>query len=199
MGFLLQEYGDIFSDLPTPTNLVTYDIKLKSDKPIRHKPYKIPVHLVDKVEEEFEKMLKLEWIERSDPEYASPMVIVKKRDSPDIRTCVSYNSLNAMTEIAPTPQPDIEDILAKLGKSKFYSTFDACKGFYAITMEESAKKYTSFVTPRDCYSFDVCPFALVNAPSAYVKLTRKLLHGLSNVDNFVDDLITYTAEIEEHI
>jgi hypothetical protein len=49
---LIQEYGDIFSDVPTPTNLLTYDIKLRSDEPIRHKPYKIPVHLVDKVEQE---------------------------------------------------------------------------------------------------------------------------------------------------
>ena len=196
---LVREYGDIFSDVPTPTNLVTYDIKLKSDEPVRHKPYKIPVHLVDKVEEELEKMLKLGWIERSDSEYASPMVIVKKRDSSDIRICVSYKSLNAITQIDPTPQPDIEDILAKLGKSKYYSTFDACKGFYAIKMEESAKKYTSFVTPRDCYYFNVCPFGLVNAPSVYAKLTRKLLHGLCNVDNFVDDLITYTGDISDHI
>jgi len=100
---LLQEYGDIFSDVPAPTNLVTYDIKLKSDEPISHKPYNNPVHLVDKVEKELEKMLKLCWIERSDSEYASPMVIVKKRDLPDIRICVSYKSLNEITEIDPTP------------------------------------------------------------------------------------------------
>jgi len=144
-------------------------------------------------------MLKLGWIERSDSEYASPMVIVKKRDLPDIRICVSYKNLNAITEIDPTPQPDIEDILAKLSKSKYYSTFDACKGFYAIKMEEKAKKYASFVTPRDCYNFNECPFGLVNAPSVYGKLTRNLLHGLNKIDNFVDDLITYTGEIEEHI
>jgi hypothetical protein len=51
------------------------------------------------VEEELEKMVKLGWIERSDSEYASPMVIVKKRDSSDIRICVSYESLNEITEI----------------------------------------------------------------------------------------------------
>jgi hypothetical protein len=82
---LVEEYSDIFSDVPTPTNLVTYDIKLKSDEPIRQKPYKIPVHLVNTVEKELEKMLKLGWIERSDSPYASPMVIVEKRDSPEVR------------------------------------------------------------------------------------------------------------------
>jgi len=56
---LVQEYGDIFSDVPTTTNLVTYDIKLKSDEPIRHKPYKIPVHLVDKVEKELRENVEI--------------------------------------------------------------------------------------------------------------------------------------------
>lgn len=197
---LVEEYGDIFSDVPTITNLVTYDIKLKSDEPIRHKPYKIPVHLVDKVEKELKKMLKLGWIERNEnPEYASPIVIIKKRDSEDLRLCVSYKSLNAITVIDPTPQPDIEDILAKFGNSRYFSGFDACRGFYAIKMEENAKKYTSFVTPRDCYYFNVCPFGLVNGTSVYAKLTRKLLQNLSNVDNFVDDLIAYNCDLDQHI
>jgi len=43
----------------TSTNLVTYDIKLKSDEPIRHKPYKIPVHLVDKVEKELRENVEI--------------------------------------------------------------------------------------------------------------------------------------------
>jgi len=46
-------------------------------------------------------------------------------------------------------------------------------------MEEKAKKHTSFVTPRDCHNFNVCQFGLVDAPSMYVKLTRKLFHGLN--------------------
>lgn len=144
-------------------------------------------------------MLKLGWIERSDSPYTSPMVIVKKRDSPEIRICVSYKRLNAITVIDPTPQPDIEDILAKLGSSKIYSTFDACKGFYAIKMEENAKKYTSFVTPRDCYCFNVCPFGLVNAPSVYARLTRKLLEGATNVENFVDDILAHNSDLQSHL
>jgi hypothetical protein len=40
----VEEYGDKFSDAPTPTNLVIYDIKLQFHELVRHKPYKIPVH-----------------------------------------------------------------------------------------------------------------------------------------------------------
>jgi hypothetical protein len=118
---LVREYVVIFSDVPTITNLVTYDTQVKTDEPIRHKPYKIPVHLVDKVESELQKMVKLGWIERDDnSEYTSPMVIIKKLDSDDLRICVLYKSLNSITVIDPTLQPDNEDTLAKSGKSKFF-------------------------------------------------------------------------------
>jgi hypothetical protein len=48
---------------------------VKTDEPVRHKPGKIPVHLVDRVDAEFKKNgEKLGWIERNDnPDYASPI------------------------------------------------------------------------------------------------------------------------------
>ena len=61
---LLEEYKDVFSDVPTITNLVMYNIKLKYDEPIRHKPYKVPIHLTEAVENELDKMPKMGWIER---------------------------------------------------------------------------------------------------------------------------------------
>lgn len=196
---LLTEYQDIFSDVPTVTNLVTYDIKVKSDEPIRHKPYKVPVHLTDAVEKELDQMLQMGWIERTDSPYASPLVIVKKKNSSSLRLCVSYKDLNRITVIDPTPQPDMEDILAKLGKSRFYSTFDACKGFYAIKMNEESRQYTGFVYRNAHYHFCVCPFGLVNAPSVYAKMMQKLLYNAKNVENFVDDIIAFNKDINSHL
>jgi hypothetical protein len=68
--------------------------------------------------------------------FASPLVTVTKKLSNDLRLFVSCKDLNAITVIDPTPRPDTEDVLAKLGKSTFLSTFDVCKGFYAIKTEE---------------------------------------------------------------
>ena len=196
---LLEEYQDIFSDVPTVTNLVTYNIKLKSDEPIRHKPYRVPIHLTEAVEKELDKMLQMGWIERTDSPYASPLVIVKKKESNDLRLCVSYKDLNRITVIDPTPQSDMEDILARLGKSKLYSVFDACKGFYAIKIDEESKQYTGFVYRNAHYHFCVCPFGLVNAPSVYSKMMQKLLYKAKNVENFVDDIIAFDMDINSHL
>jgi Integrase zinc binding domain/Integrase core domain len=55
---LLEEFQDIFSDVPTQTHLITHKIRLKSDEPVYSKPYKIPVHMVDRVNDELDLMLK---------------------------------------------------------------------------------------------------------------------------------------------
>ena len=61
---LLEEFQDIFSDVPTQTHLITHKIRLKSDEPVYSKPYKIPVHMVDRVNKELDLMLKQNIIER---------------------------------------------------------------------------------------------------------------------------------------
>jgi hypothetical protein len=88
---LLVEFQDIFSDVPTQTHFLTHKIKLKTDEPVYCKPYKIPVHMIDRVEKELDLMLKQAIIEKSDSDYASPMVIVKK-NTEDLRICVDFFS-----------------------------------------------------------------------------------------------------------
>jgi len=63
---LLIELQDIFSDVLTQTHLLTHKIKLKTDEPVYYKPYKIPVHMKDRVEKELDLMLKQGITERSD-------------------------------------------------------------------------------------------------------------------------------------
>ena len=197
---LLIEFQDIFSDVPTQTHLITHKIKLKHDDPIHCKPYKIPVHMMDRVEKELDLMLKQGIIERSDSDYASPMVIVKKKNTDELRICVDFSRLNAISVVDPMPQAEPEDILAKLGNAQIFSTFDACKGFYAIPMDPDSKNYASFITPRDCYRFNSMPFGLSGAPASYSRMTRMMLRGAKNLDNFVDDIIAHTKnDFDEHI
>ena len=54
---LLYEFRHIFSDLPGKTDLIEHHIELTTQDPIRSKPFPIPYHLRDKVNEEIESML----------------------------------------------------------------------------------------------------------------------------------------------
>jgi hypothetical protein len=190
---LLEEYQDIFSDVPSKTHLITHEIKLNSEEPVYCKPYKVPINMVSKVNEELQLMIDQGIIERSNAAYASPMVIIKKKNSESLRLCIDFTRLNRITVVDPMPQPDVEDILANLGSSQLFSTFDACKGFYAIPVDDSSKDFTTFVTGDNMCRFNVMPFGLVNAPRTYSIMVKMMLHGAKNMDNFVDDIITYTS------
>ena len=197
---LLEEYQDVFSDVPTKTHLITHEIKLNTDEPVYCKPYKVPINMVSKVNDELKQMLDQGIIERSNASYASPMVIIKKKNSDSLRLCIDYSRLNRISVVDPMPQPDVEDVLVKLSNSQLFSTFDACKGFYAIPMDDSSKDYTTFVTGDNMYKFNVMPFGLVNAPRTYSRMVKIMLHEAKNMDNFVDDIITFTtSDFDQHL
>ena len=92
----------------------------------------------------------------------------------------------------------MEDVLAKLGKSKIYSSFDAFSGFYTIPMQEDSI-YTGFVFQNAHYAFCVIPFGLVNAPATYARLMQSLLHNAKNLENFIDDVTAYNNDMTSHL
>ena len=75
----------------------------------------------------------------------------------------------------PEPMKSPDDIFSKLAVSVFYSTFDFCKGYWAISMEEKSKDYTTFISLRGLMRFRVMPFGMVNSGSTYNRMIRKLL------------------------
>jgi len=158
---LLEEYREIFSDIPKVMHLAEH-----KSEPVRCKGYPIPYQLEQVINKELDDMLAMGIIERSDAAYASPIVMVKKSDG-TYRMRVNFKELNKITVFDPESMMLADDIFPKLSGSKFYSTFDFCKGYWAIPMEEGSKDCTSFITPRGLMRFRTMPFGMVNAGRTY--------------------------------
>jgi putative transposase len=88
-----------------------------------------------------------------------------ENETDQLRTCIDFYKLNALCIPDPMPQPEPEDILAKLGNAQIFSTFDESKGFCAIPVDPDSMDYTSFITPRDTYRFLFMPFCCSTSPS----------------------------------
>jgi len=101
------------------------------------KPCKIPVHLVDRIEKEIDLMLKQGIIENVIR--TMTLVIVKKKNIEDLRICVDFSHLNAISVVDPMPQTEPGDILGRLGSAQVFSTFHASKDFYAIPLDPDNK------------------------------------------------------------
>ena len=93
------------------------------------------------------------------------------------------------------PLPQIDDLLDKLGQSKY---LDLKSGYWQIRVGASSREKTTFVTHRGLYEFCVMPFGIKNAPSFFQRLMQNLLLGLKKdteqefVDVYLDDIIVFS-------
>ena len=198
MQALFQEFTDVMTDVPGKTDIISHSVELTSDEHIRTRPYPVPQALRETIREEVETMLKMGVIEKSTSPYASPVVIVKKKDGKN-RFCVDYRKINAKTVIDNEPIPNIEQVIADVGDAKYFTKIDLSKGYWQIPVVEKDRGKTAFVTPDGQYEFLVLPFGMVNAPAVFTRMMRRLLEGLPNVLHYIDDILIYSSSWEDHL
>ena len=195
---LLEEYKDIFTDVPSITNLGEHGIQLTTTEPIKGKMYPLPHAMRETLDKEIDNMLAMGVIEESSAAYASPVVMVKKPDG-STRVCIDYRKLNSVTVFDPEPMPTAEEIFAKLAGDRFFSKFDLSKGYWQVPVREDDRDLTTFVCHRGLFRFRVMPFGLVNAPATFSRLMRRVLRDSQCLDNYLDDVLTHTSDWTRHL
>jgi hypothetical protein len=78
-----------------------------------------------------DEMLEAGIIRPSTSEYASPVVLVRKKDG-SIRFCVDFRLLNKVTRPISYPLPRINDAMNSLGGALYFSTLDLKSGFFQV-------------------------------------------------------------------
>ncbi|XP_076461774.1 uncharacterized protein LOC143294228 [Babylonia areolata] len=197
---LVEEFDDVFTDLPTCTTLEECRINLRTDVPVCCKPYPVPFSQRETVEKEIDAMLKLGVIEPSTSSYASPIVLVKKKDG-KVRFYVDYRKLNKVVEFDTEPIPDIDCLFAKLGDKVVLSKIDLARGYWQILVAEEDRPITAFVTHQGCYQWRVMPFGLCTSGAVFTCMMRRLIlpPQTPDIDNFIDDVLVATETKEEHL
>ena len=119
-------------------------------------------------------MLKADVIRPSVSPWASPIVLVTKKDG-DVRFCVDYRKLNQVAKFDAYPMPRTEELIDTIGPAEVISTLDLAKGYWQIPMDEGSKEKTAFTTPFGLYEFQVMPFGLHSAPATFQRMMNYVL------------------------
>ncbi|XP_063596500.1 uncharacterized protein LOC134773250 [Penaeus indicus] len=196
---LVEEFPTLFSDVPGCTSLVKHDVKLLSGAtPVKQAPYRMSPVKFEILSKEINFLLDNNIIEPSTSEWASPCLLVPKSDG-SWRLCTDYRKVNALTVSDCFPLPRIDDIIDKVGSSKFISRIDLLKGYYQVPLTDNAKKISALITPTGLYQYRTMPFGMKGAPATFQRLITNILSGLDRVAAYLDDLIIFTDTWKDHI
>ena len=200
---LVAEYRDIFSlssEELGRTGLVQHRIDTADHPPIRQRPYRVADTQRGLIEKHVTDMLNQGIIQPSVSPWASPIILVKKKDGTD-RFVVDFRRLNSVTRKDSYPLPRIDDALDALNGTKYYSSMDLRSGFWQVEMEPHSREHTAFITYGGLYEFLVLPFGLTNAPSTYQRLMECVLRNLTYKICliYLDDILVYSKTFDEHL
>jgi hypothetical protein len=201
--YLILAYGSIFDepkDLP-PSRQYDHSISLlPNTAPVNCRPYSYSPEQKNEIERQLKKMLATGIVIPSISLFASPVLLVKKKDN-SWRFCVDYRKLNIISVKNKFPLPVIDEFLDEIANAKFFSTIDLASGFHQIRMMPEDEAKITFKTHHGHFQFRVMPFGLTNA--------RVIFHYLMNaifgkymrrfVLVFMDDILVFSKTLDEHI
>jgi len=200
---LLVEFKDIFSqneyDLGY-TDLITHHINTGEHRPVRQPLRRQPPLYQHIIKEQTEQMLAAGVIEPSNSEWASNVVLVKKRDG-KMRYCIDYRGVNNLTKKDSFPLPRIDQCLDTLNGSQYFSTFDLTSGYHQVGMAPEDADRTAFVTRDGLFRFKKLPFGLTNAGATFSRLMCRVLQGINFVTclAYLDDIVIFSTSEQQHI
>lgn len=167
-------------------------IRLVDDKPFRLPYRRIPPSHYEKLRTALNDMEESGIIRKTNSEYASPLVIVWKKNG-DPRICNDFRWLNARTVKDAHPLPHQSDALAALGGNAFFSTMDLTSGFYNVPLHEEDKKYTAFSSPFGLHEYNRMPQGLTNSPATFMRMMMSIFgdKNFTSLLCYLDDLLVF--------
>lgn len=178
---------------------VEHTIRLADTRPFRQRSRRLAPADIEDVRKHLQELLCAGIIKESRSPYASPIVIVRKKNG-TIRMCIDYRLLNSRTVPDQYTTPCIDEALDSLSGSKWFTVLDLRSGYYQIPMAEEDKEKTAFICPLGFFQFERMPQGITGAPATFQRLMEKTVGDMNllQVLVYLDDLIVFGKSLEEH-
>jgi len=193
----LRDFADVFFkenafQLPPRRSGVDHAINLESDTTPPNRPvFRQSEAEIKALKGYLEEFQKCGFIRKSTSPCASPTLYVPKPGTKDLRLCVDYRGLNAITIKNRYPLPLIDSLLDGARKAKFYTKLDLRNAYHLIRIKEGDEWKTAFKTIFGLFEYLVMPFGLTNASASFQAYIDSVLEGMNRDQAmaFLDDIL----------
>ena len=167
-------------------------------KPVAQRMHRFSPEQHAEADRQVTEMLKQGLIEESNSEWATSMVLVKKKDG-GWRAAIDYRGLNAVTVPDEYPAPRVDTTLDGLQGARVFTMLDIRSGYWQLPLRECDRKKTAFRTRRGLFHWKVMPFGVRNGTASYQRMMATVLQGIRGVLVYIDDVIIGTPDEEGHL
>ena len=175
------------------TDLVHHHVDTGDHPPVKQPMRRVPFVYREKIAGLMKEMEEAGVIKPSSSPWASPVVLVPKKDG-TCRFCIDYRK-----DVYPLPR--IDDILDTLGGTKYFSSLDLAAGYWQIGLDAESASKSAFTTHRGLHEFTRMPFGMCNAPATFQRLMEIVLAGMlwESCFAYIDDLLVCSKTFAEHL
>jgi hypothetical protein len=152
--------------------------------PIAKSPYKISPGADLKIQ--LQDLLEKCFIHPSSSPSGCPALFVPKKDK-ELRLCVDYRLLNAVTIKNKYPLPHIDILFDQLVGAQVLSKIDLHSGYHHIRIRDEDIPMIAFSMRYGLYEYVVMYFGLTNAPEHFMYLMV-----------FIGGILVYSKSMDEH-
>jgi len=117
-----------------------------------------------------------------------------------VRLAIDYRFLNASSTSDAYILPHLGDLIQKVGKKRFISSFDCRSRYWQLSIRESDRYLTSFAYDGGQYEWTRMPFGLRTAGNTFVRCIQKVIQPIREFCySFIDDMSVCSDEWTQHL
>ena len=211
-----QKYPHLCTRLGRSKNHIAKSIFKTEFTPSQHKGRRVPLHLLEKVENELKKLIDDKQIIRlekcSDELFISPVVITVKKDK-SVKIALDSKKLNDAIHKNKYQMQSIDHLMDSVAVyisqrknikgEYFFSKIDLKYAYSQIPLDDNIKKHCNFNIlggkATGTYRFINGFYGLTDMPATFQKTIDRTLHDINSKFAYLDDILIITkGTLDEH-